>query len=671
MSNYLIPFCFDFETRSMLDLSEVGGVKYAMHSSTQVTAISFTIGDGPVIGWDIWSGQPIPAELNDVMANPHKYLMVAHNLEFDYLIWTLVFKKKFHMYTRPQVANLHDNMAGSNYFRLGSTLEACAKMLRLPLVKDKRGRAVMMYTCKPDKHGKFIAPKNAEDYAAFKRYYMGDTTILRMAFKIIPALPPKERKLWEWTFKRNLTGVRVDVELLEVFNNIINEKLPPIERRFKEIVGCSSQSHAKILEFFKEFYPWIVDFKKDTVEQLLLDMTPVPEAVREALEIKFLLGGTALSKVKTALDMQVNGRIYQLFDYAKAQNKRFAGRGVQPQNFPRFDKKRRDKLDLDIMSPFLAYEFKKLSPDLIDALGAVKNLLRRIWIAELGRQFIAGDFSKIEPTVLFWLLNMGEIPDKWYEEMAAEVYKLPIEKIDKESDERQVGKTAQLSCGYGSGAKAFRVKTFQDTGILLSPEMATKTVNTYRTKYPKVVKMWDDLEQAFHKASNMFVTTYLFDNRVVVMPMPKPWKGVMIQLPSGSKLYYHNTSVREVTFKKKVTDIDSFGNKVIRETEETKLSMTYIEPLSNGALVPKSVYGGLICENVVSCIAREVMVEAMLRLEQHGMPVLGSVHDEAWGDILEGESEKFKQVMSITPEWARGLVIKTDIGHGGGYRYGK
>lgn len=927
----LIPFCFDFETRSMLDLTEVGGVKYAMHSSTQVTAISFTIGDGPVIGWDIWQGSPIPRELDDVMANPHKYLMVAHNIEFDYLIWTIVFSKLFRTYTRPQIANLHDNMAASNYFRLGSTLEACANMLRLPLVKDKKGRAVMMYTCKPNKNGEFVNPKNAEDYAAFKRYYMGDTHILRMAFKLIPQLPAKERKLWEWTFKRNLTGVRVDVELLEVFNNIINEKLPPIERRFQEIVGCSSQSHAKILEFFKNFYPWIVDFKKDTVEQLLLDMTPVPEAVREALEIKFLLGGTALSKVATALNTQVNGRIYQLFDYSKAQNKRFAGRGVQPQNFPRFDKKRRDKIDLDLMSPFLAYEFRRLSPDLTDALGAIKNFLRRIWIAEPGRQFIAGDFSKIEPTVLFWLLNMGEIPDKWYEEMAAEVYKLPIEQIDKESDERQVGKTAQLSCGYGSGAKAFRVKTFQDTGILLSPEMATKTVNTYRTKYPKVVKMWDDLEKAFHLASNMFVTTYLFDNRVVVMPMPKPWKGVMIQLPSGTKLYYHNTSTREISFKKKVTDIDSFGNKVIRETVETKLRMSYIEPLSNGVLRPKAVYGGLMCvaegtkvltssgwkpieqvtsrdlvwdgvewvtcdgavfngvkntieaygarftpdhkilttegwrdasqskkypraesrlpdgykipwferykvymgssmrlweryfargyrtnketseestaflrmpegrnsispakdsrveqtpdvprmevdemsmypsnsscvgelrgsryhsvprmarkfreflsryggvlrkrfdlrsnrqregllqgelqvdnvqsaseqpqnlqkvydvlncgprsrfvvlaggrplivhncENAVSCIAREVMVEAMLRLEEHGMPVLGSVHDEAWGDIAEGEDEKFKHVMSITPAWARGLVVKTDIGHGGGYRYGK
>jgi len=662
-------FFFDFETRSMVDLTVVGAVNYAMHPSTQVTAISWCIDNGPVKGWDIWDGTPIPQELKSLGATPDEFMHIAHNVEFDYLIWTLVFAKNFPMYKRPAIKNIHDNMAVSNYFRLGSTLEANARMLRLPLVKDKKGKAVMMYTCKPNSKGELVAPKNAEDYAAFKRYYMGDTDILRKAYRAMPQLPPKEREVWEWTFKRNLTGVRVDTDLLHVFDKIINDKLPPLERRFKEITGCTHNSSQKMLEFFQNFYPWIVDFRKDTVEELLMDTTPVPEEVREALEIKFLLGGSAMSKVPTALATMYNGRIYQLFDYSKAQNKRFAGRGVQPQNFPRFDKKRRDKLELDLDSPTLAHDLLKVYPTLTDPLGVVKNLLRRIWVAEEGREFVAGDFSKIEPTVLFWLLNMGEIPAKWYEEMASKLYNIPIEQVGKESDERQVGKTAQLSCGYGSGAKAFRVKTFQDTGILLSMEQATKTVNLYRSMYPLVVQMWDELEKAFHMASTFFKTTSLYENRVVVMPMPKPWKGVMIQLPSGSKLYYHDTSTREITFKKKVTDLDSLGNKVIREIQETKLSMTYMTPLSNGTLVPKSVYGGLICENVVSCIAREAMVDSMLRLEAHGFPVPGTVHDEAWGDIEKGQSKEFERVMSITPDWARGLVIKTEVK--AGPRYGK
>ena len=664
-------FFFDFETSSMVDLTVVGDVNYFLHPSTHATAISWCVDNGPVKGWDKWSGLPIPQELKDIAANPDAYKFIAHKVEFDYLAWTLVFAKNFPRYQRPKIKNLHDNMAVSNYFRLGSSLEANARMLNLPLVKDKQGKAVMMYTCKPNAKGELVGPKNANDYVAFKRYYMGDTDILRRAYRAMPQLPPKERLIWEWTFKRNLTGVKVDTDLIHVFDKMLNDKLPPLERRFKQITGCTPNSFARMLEFFQNFYPWIVDFRKDTVEELLMDTTPVPEEVREALEIKYLLGGSTMSKVPTAMNTMFNGRIYQLFDYAKAQNKRFAGRGVQPQNFPRYDKKRRDKLKLDLDSPFLAQNLLNAYPSLEDSLGAVKNLLRRIWVADEGKHFIAGDFSKIEPTVLFWLLNMGEIPAKWYEEMASKLYNIPIELIGKESDERQVGKTAQLSCGYGSGAKAFRVKTFQDTGILLSMEQATKTVQLYRSMYPLVVQMWDELEKAFHMASKFYTTTSLYNNRVTVMPMPKPWKGVMIQLPSGSKLYYHDTSTREITFKKKVTDLDSYGKKVIREIEETKLSMTYMQPLSNGTLVPKSVYGGLICENVVSCIAREVMTDSILRLEDFGFPVLGSVHDEAWGEINPGEEneKEFARVMSITPDWARGLVIKTEVK--AGPRYGK
>lgn len=662
-------FFFDFETRSMLDLTTVGAVNYCMHPSTQVTAISWCVDNGPVKGWDIWSGLPIPQELKDLARNPEAHMHIAHNVEFDYLVWTLVFAKNFPGYIRPSVKNIHDNMAVSNYFRLGSSLDANARMLNLPLVKDVKGKAVMMYTCKPNAKGELIAPKNAVDYAAFKRYYMGDTDILRRAFYAMPQLPARERLIWEWTFKHNLTGIKVDVELLNAFSKMLNDKLPPQERRFKDIVGCTPNSHARILEFFKNFYPWIVDFRKDTVEELLMDTTPVPEEVREALEIKYLLGGSTMSKVPTALNTMFNGRIYQLFDYSKAQNKRSAGRGVQPQNFPRFDKKRRDKLELDLDSPHLGRDLISVYPTLNDPLGAIKNLLRRIWMPNEGKHFVAGDFSKIEPTVLFWLLNMGEIPAKWYEEMASKLYNIPIDQVGKESDERQVGKTAQLSCGYGSGAKAFRVKTFQDTGILLSMEQATKTVNLYRSMYPSVVQMWDQLEKAFHMASKFYKTTPLYEGRVVVMPMPKPWKGVMIQLPSGSKLYYHHTDTREITFKKKVTDLDSFGNKVIRTVEETKFQMTYMTALKNGSIGYKSVYGGLICENVVSCIAREVLMDAVLRLEGHGFPIPGTVHDETWGFINPGEEKEFERVMSITPDWARGLVIKTEVK--AGPRYGK
>lgn len=586
-------FFFDFETRSRKDLTKVGGVNYALDDSTQATAISYCIGNGPIRGWDRWSNSPIPYELDDVKKNPHHYNFIAWNIEFDYLIWSFCFWKNDKDFVRPKVADMTDAMGISNYFRLGSTLEANASMLNLPLRKDKKGRAVMMKLAKPNARGEFVDP-TPEELHHFKNYYMGDTNILRMSYNIMPKLPAKERRVWEWTINRNLQGVKVDTDLLKAFEIVMGENIPPLAERFKEIVGCSHNSPF-MKDWFKQFYPWIVDFKKETVEELLMDSTPVPEYVREALDIKYLLAGVALSKVSVGNLVQRNGRLYQLFDFAKAQNKRFAGRGIQPQNFPRFDKKRRDKIEFDLESQNLAGQFLREYPNMIDPLGCIKNLLRRIWKADDTFKFIAGDFSKIEPTVLFWLLDMGPIPGKWYEEMASEIYKISMDQIGKDSDERQVGKSAQLSCGYGSGGKAFRVKTFQDTGILLSPKLADETVKAYRRKYPLVVKFWDDLEEAFFLASNVSKRTELCRGRVIVMPMPAPWKGVMIELPDGSKLYYHNTQVREMIFKKKVTEIDENGVKSIKDVVEKKYSMSYIEPLSTGALKPKSVYGGLLC----------------------------------------------------------------------------
>jgi len=661
-------FFFDFETRSRVDLTKVGGVRYAMDPSTEVTAISFCIGHNRLMGWDRWANQGTPYELEDVKKHPEHYNFIAWNIEFDFLIWSNVFWRGHADFKRPTIADMTDAMGISNYFRLGSTLEANASMMNLPLRKDKKGRQVMMKLAKPNASGQFPNPTEEELYH-FRRYYMGDTDILRMSYYRMPALPPKERKVWEWTIKRNLTGVRVDTDLLKAFQIVMNEKVPPLEERFKEIVGCTPNSSAKMRDWFKQYYPWIVDFRKDTLQELLMDSTPVPEFVREALEIKYLLAGTALSKVDVGNLIQWNGRIYQLFDYAKAGTKRFAGRGIQPQNFPRYDSKRRDKIDFNLDSATLAGEFLNAYPTLQDPLGAIKNLLRRIWLADDGYEFIAGDFSKIEPTVLFWLLDMGDIPKTWYEEMASEIYKLPIDMIGKESDERQVGKSAQLSCGYGSGAKSFRVKTFQDTGILLTEKMAKEVVTTYRRKYPKVVQLWADLEEAFFLASNVGKTTELCRGRVKVMPMPSPWKGVMIELPSGSRLYYHNTQVREVTFKKKVTEIDDMGNKTLKEVEETKYQMTYIDPLSNGTLDPTAVYGGLLCENVVSATAREVMVEAVLRVEDEGFPCLGTVHDEAWGLIKPWQKETFTNTMSVTPAWAIGLKVVTETKSG--IRYAK
>jgi DNA polymerase len=41
-----------------------------------------------------------------------------------------------------------------------------------------------------------------------------------------------------------------------------------------------------------------------------------------------------------------------------------------------------------------------------------------------------------------------------------------------------------------------------------------------------------------------------------------------------------------------------------------------------------SLYGGLLCENIVQATARDLMKDAMFRAEQHGFTLILTVHDE-------------------------------------------
>ena len=64
-----MPVLFhDFETRSTLDLSEVGAWKYACDPSTDVWCCAYAVDDGPIQLWV--PGDPVPPELIEAANNP-------------------------------------------------------------------------------------------------------------------------------------------------------------------------------------------------------------------------------------------------------------------------------------------------------------------------------------------------------------------------------------------------------------------------------------------------------------------------------------------------------------------------------------------------------------------------------------------------------------------------
>lgn len=660
MNTFRIDFHYDWESRSHLDLTAVGPVNYWAHPSSEATRLTWKFGRTGTV--KIWRPliEPIPAELLDVARFPEKYNFIAWNILFDYLGWICWFLPRVPGGRRPEIFSLNDAMALSCHFRTGASLEAAAKMFNLPINKDKVGYAIMMKQCKPNPKTGQYPVLTPEEEAHFDRYSIYDTRILAEVWYLLPPLPEPERYAWEWTFRSNLHGIRVDMDVVNELSAIVQAAVPPLEAEFMSIVGCKINSHANVIAWFKQFYPHITSMDASNIRDLLLDTRPVPPYVRRALEIKDLSGSSSVAKLPAAQRLSYFGRIYELLAYHHAGTKRWAGRGIQIQNYPRV-RKRPDSTKFDMNVVNLATVIHGLRPQLKDPVGFVKNLLRRMWLPDPGEVFYCGDFSKVEPSVLFWLCDLGPIPKMWYETMAAAIFNKSPQEIEDGSQERTIGKIANLSCQYGTGGDGYRKALWKDTGIVLTEEEGDRVVKTYRRENPRIVQFWSELETAFRLAI-YGQTSSLCRGRIHFIPLHlvnPGYKGVAIRLPSGSYLYYHQAEEVLETFNEEVVILQN-GVPVKTVVKKTKKVLRYKADLGGGKVGMKYVYGGKLCENVVSATARDIIVPATWQLENAGFTVLSLIHDEIWGSSRPGRDEEFKRLMCINPLWCD-MEIGSDL----------
>ncbi len=85
----------------------------------------------------------------------------------------------------------------------------------------------------------------------------------------------------------------------------------------------------------------------------------------------------------------------------------------------------------------------------------------------------------------------------------------------------------------------------------------------------------------------------------------------------------------------------------------------------------QNTYGGKLTENVVQALSRDMMAEAMLKVDAGGtyIPLL-TVHDEIVAEVPEGQGsvKEFEDLISILPEWADGFPLAAEGWRGKRYR---
>ena len=72
-------------------------------------------------------------------------------------------------------------------------------------------------------------------------------------------------------------------------------------------------------------------------------------------------------------------------------------------------------------------------------------------------------------------------------------------------------------------------------------------------------------------------------------------------------------------------------------------------------------YGPKFVENIVQAVSRDILAEAILRLEKHGYRTIAHVHDEV---IIEAEFGQTVadvcDVMGLAPVWAPRLTLRAE-----------
>ncbi len=625
----------DFETRSHVSLPKVGAYRYAAHPSTEIICMSWAI------GWDMspvtWvPGEPIPREFAE-WKGPYR----AWNAGFERLIWHHILRLESYL-KLPALDRWYDTAAEAAALSLPRALGKAADVLQVPIQKDAEGRKLMLKYSKPRKRkGRPLEWwSDPADLQRIYRYCETDVAAEREVARIMPHL--LERDVWLLDQRVNDRGIRLDMPLVRAAQAAVEEEREKANARISELTQGDADSVTKVAALTKwinERYPEVDNLRKDTVKVALSNGPP--EDVREALQLRQDVGRTSLAKWFKVDDVVgYRDRARGLLRYHAAGTGRWGGQLLQPQNFPR-----PTVPDVESLIPAL---LRGESP----GMEALVSLLRSMVIPADGHRFMSGDYSQIELRILAWLSG-GTWLDKPYHRMAGVIYGVPWETIEKDTPEYGIGKNAELGCGYGMGWKKFKDYVYTATGSTPDDDMAKRAVYAYRDSHKNVTNYWREVEEAALAALRNPDEV----QRVGRVRYLAQGQFLWAVLPSGRGIGY--------ALPKIVMQETPWG------TERPAIQYEGIDTRSGGRVWGTiQTYGGHLVENIVQAVARDIMAEAMLRLEAAGYPVVLTVHDEILCEVPEGQGslEEFEQLMTVKPTWGETAPVEAECWEGDRWR---
>jgi DNA polymerase len=600
----------------------------------------------------------VPAEFIEIAQNPNWFLF-SHNAQFEMALLRFILRPR-HGWPRIPLARFRCTLAMSLALALPGKLERVAEALELIHQKDKPGQRLMLMMAKPRRPRQGEDPTKGpfwfDDEDRLQRLYeynRDDVKSERELYDQLQLLTPQELKLWRLDCIINDRGFHFDRTLALAARKIAQALGPELNAELARLTGgavASIHQVAKLKTWLTAQGYETTTLDKAVIDELLAS-EDLPGTVRRVLELRQGGAQAAAKKIDAFLARcDDDGRIRGTLQFHAASTGRWSGRGVQPQNLKRPLVKDIDAAVAAIATGDLAH-VKKLYPQPLAVIG---DITRSLIIAAPGHVLIGADFSSIESRVLAWIAGeewkldsyrrydaTQDPRDEPYCVTACKIFRMPEGSFNKESPERQVGKTCDLAFGYQGGLNAWR--KFEPGRF--SDEEVEQFKLEWRAAHPAIKQFWYAIDHATWEAVRERDTVI----RCGRLLLKCSGMYLFIKLPSGRKLAYPFPRI----------EIEDLDHEVVVFKDASAGQWRDIRH-GNGA------YGGLWTENIVSGISRDLLAEALLRLEHAKYRVVLHVHDEVIAEVPTGfgSAEEFTRLMITPPRWALGLPIAANAWSG-------
>lgn len=642
------PIIVDFETRAPIELDQVGGRIYARHPGMEVLCAVLLLPDGTYIEWI--PGSPPPVAAFELITRG--VCVMAHNAHgFDRFVWERL--------GWPNATWL-DSLPLARLLGLPGKLDAIAESL-LDIRKDVDGQAVTRALGRLDRAGRFPAITPAK-LASVVKYCRIDTLIVRKAFdEVLGGAVFVEPQVRELDVLLNDRGFAFDADLARAIVSC-EAKLADEARIAARVDASVIQSPKKLMRILAEGGVDVSNVRREGLLGLL-DDPDLPDDLRAIAAARLASSGIASHKLRAALRrLDPDGRLRDTLSYHQAHTGRWAGRGFQPQNLPKgatFKTEADVERAVDAMMREDLAALHDIASELeTTAHGVCASLVRACVRAPPGRLLAVVDYAQVEARALLWMagdeaalrrLREGVCP---YRAMAAHMFGIDIAAVD-DKDHRPLGKALVLGCGYQMGAtrfelyaEAFRIDW---AAVGITPEAA---VEAWRAAHPavagwprhvngRVVReggLWRAMQDAAERAARGATT------KLGGLVWERRGSDVVCILPSKRPLVYRNVRLE------------------LRSTPWGKEQSIFTYELRGQRV---STYGGKLTENITQAVCRDLLAEALLRLERAGKRTVLHVHDEVVAEIDEpSEVAEIEALMCRPPTWAAGLPLKA-TGHWG------